>query len=268
MNYQILDNPEKQSFEIIVVDDGSTDNTKEVVESFESVKYIYQENKKQGAARNMGVKESSGDVLAFLGSDTLVQENWIKEVFNFHKEYPDEKAIGVGHITWTPELAKNRFQQWLELSGLMCNFKGLKNYNQTDFWHFYTGNISMKTSFFKQFYFHEDFQAYGWEDVLLGYEMTQKSAKIYYLEYAVAWHDHKLREEDYFPKRMQEIGKSAVLFQEKHPELSVIPHGVKKLIFQILSLNFIIAILKNIKQEWYWYALSKKYFLEGVENSQ
>jgi glycosyltransferase involved in cell wall biosynthesis len=57
--------------EIIVIDDGSTDNSAEVARSFEAVRYAYQPNAGIAAARNHGVRLSSGGLLAFLDADDL-----------------------------------------------------------------------------------------------------------------------------------------------------------------------------------------------------
>ena len=82
--------------EIIVIDDGSTDDTAEVVEAFESerVKYVRQQNAGVSAARNRGVAESSGRLIAFLDADdTWAPSKLEKQI----RRFSDDTAIGLVH---------------------------------------------------------------------------------------------------------------------------------------------------------------------------
>ncbi|MDQ2772418.1 MAG: glycosyltransferase [Bacteroidota bacterium] len=65
--------------QIIVIDDGSTDNTREVVAAFAGVEYYYQPNRGQAAARNAGLRHCRGDYLASLDSDDVWEPGFLAE---------------------------------------------------------------------------------------------------------------------------------------------------------------------------------------------
>ena len=78
-------NQSYSDFEIIVVDDGSTDNTKEVVCQYldSRINYFFQENSGVSAARNTGSKLAKGDYIAFIDSDDIWYKNKIKIQIKF-----------------------------------------------------------------------------------------------------------------------------------------------------------------------------------------
>lgn len=84
-----------KDFELIVVDDGSTDNTKEVVSEYKEVKYVYQENS-GGAARpkNTGIKMAQGEYVAILDSDDEWLPTKLEKQVKFLEEHPEIDVVG------------------------------------------------------------------------------------------------------------------------------------------------------------------------------
>lgn len=70
--------------EVIIIDDGSTDNTSNLVKKVygSRVKYFYQENKGVSAARNLGYQKSKGEYVLFLDSDDIIERNFLKNKIN------------------------------------------------------------------------------------------------------------------------------------------------------------------------------------------
>ena len=84
-------------WELIVVDDGSTDNTKEVIESFskidERINYLYQENSERAIARNNGADHAKFEYLIFLDSDDFFEIDHLKNLATFISENDNELAL-------------------------------------------------------------------------------------------------------------------------------------------------------------------------------
>ncbi|WP_457744438.1 glycosyltransferase family 2 protein [Sulfurimonas sp.] len=75
--------------EIIIVDDGSTDETSQIQKDFPQIKYIYQQNAGVSSARNRGIKSAKNEWIAFLDSDDEWHKEKIKEQTLFHRADPD-----------------------------------------------------------------------------------------------------------------------------------------------------------------------------------
>ncbi len=82
--HQAIDSVLKQhtncKYELIVIDDGSTDNTQNVIETYKNeITYIYQENKGAAAARNNGIKNAKGEYIAFIDSDDIWSDDHLEK---------------------------------------------------------------------------------------------------------------------------------------------------------------------------------------------
>jgi glycosyltransferase involved in cell wall biosynthesis len=87
-------------WELIIVDDGSRDNTREVVAGFADprIRYIYQENKGLPAARNTGIRNAQGQYIAFLDSDDLFLSHKLAEEVAILDGRPDLGLVACGHF--------------------------------------------------------------------------------------------------------------------------------------------------------------------------
>jgi glycosyltransferase involved in cell wall biosynthesis len=86
-------------WELIIVDNNSSDNTKKVIDNFINksslkIKYVFERNQGLSHARNMGIQEASGNIIAFTDDDCIVDRYWITSISKeFHA---DESIVGIG----------------------------------------------------------------------------------------------------------------------------------------------------------------------------
>lgn len=86
------------NFELLVVDDGSTDETEDIISNYPDIKYLKQENSGVASARNLGIKNSTGDYIAFLDSDDeWIPDKLLKQI-NFFDAHPEFEWVHSNEI--------------------------------------------------------------------------------------------------------------------------------------------------------------------------
>lgn len=107
-------NQSYKNIEVIVVNDGSNDNTEYVSTQFELVKYYKTENRGVSHARNYGIKKSTGEYIICLDADDTLKENYIDEVIKYINQY---------------DIVSTNFQMFGESNNFSQIKNGLINYN-------------------------------------------------------------------------------------------------------------------------------------------
>jgi glycosyltransferase involved in cell wall biosynthesis len=210
---------DSELFEIIVSDDGSEDNTRDVVEKFagkSQIEVVYTKQKGSGAsaARNRAISVSRGRILLFINDDTIVSDTAIEEHSKYHNMHPEENYAVLGRVTISPEVPYSIFSS-IHLDAAFQRFDGRK---ELDWRAFITCNLSVKKSFLLKYgLFDESFRVLH-EDIELGERLSRYGLKILYNNRALGYHYHHIREED-FLRSAEQDGQSLAVWLRKSPNL-------------------------------------------------
>ncbi len=190
-------------FEVIVGDDGSSDNTQDVLRRAETsmpYKLIWfaQKNAGPNRVRNRAIKIASAPIVVFLNDDTIATAELLEHHRSFHAAHPEDNVAFLGKVTIDPELPYSPFSK-LHLDSSFAqweNWVGPDGYAVLDWRAFYTCNLSVKKDFLlNNELFDEDIK-YS-DDVELGARLSNHGLKIFYNPLAIGYHRHFITEHDY-----------------------------------------------------------------------
>ncbi len=208
----------KNEFETLIIDDGSTDDTKNIIEKFQknsalNIKYFFQKNQGPGQARNTGIDNSKGDIILFAGDDTILDKFLLSEHNKIHQQTENIAVLGI--ILWDESNEINDFMRFIAPNGPQFHFGNIKNIRDAGFDHFYSSNISVPKKIIGDLRFDPIYIYAAFEDIDFGLSLAKKGVKIFFNKKAIAYHSHFYDPESFY-QRMIKVGKSFVILHSKY----------------------------------------------------
>ena len=226
---QALEKQTKKSDEIIVVDDGSNDKTRNAVKKFSKVRLIEQDHRGPAAARNLGAKNAKGEILLFMDADCKADREWVSEMT---RPFSDKEISGVqGRYKTAQKGLVARFVQ-LEIED---RYDRMRKRKYIDFVGSYSAGY--RRSVFLEFGgFDESFRMASGEDPDISFKISKAGHKIVFSENAVVYHNHVNSLPAYLKQKFWRAYWRVLLYR-KHPgKIASESYTPQTLKLQILAL--------------------------------
>lgn len=228
--------------DVIVVSDGHDTDTATLFASGDSaiaVRFLEIGKSQQGVARNRGVDHARGDLVLFIGDDIFLAPDCCEHHLRAHRAAHSTAVLGF--TTWDPALPITPVMRWLESSGWQFGYEKIRRHAhaalpvavQHSFT--YTSHLSLPTQIARAIRFREDAALYGWEDIEWGLRLAQAGVRLFYEPDARAFHHHPMTLNESL-RRMETIGRSARAMEGINPALRVVPHGWKRIAYELIAL--------------------------------
>jgi len=232
---------DKEQYEIVVVDDCSTIDTRSVLDKYllsnPHIVYVRHEvNKGLAASRNTGIINATGDIVLFLDSDIVPEQSFVKMHLHVHMLFKDEYVAVVSNLRYDERYIRNsnfaKFMNNRYLGNRSVEEKALLDLNDLPPQYFGGGISSVrKDRMISLGMFDMSFVKYGGEDEDMGYRLSQSGVRILYCENARAIH-HDTVSLTRFKAKAIEWKRNAF------PIISVKQHGY----FEKTNLRFLMPI--------------------------
>jgi glycosyltransferase involved in cell wall biosynthesis len=206
-------------FEVIVVDDGSTDGTVAIAaEAFPFIlRYFWHSNQGDAAARNLGARQSQADILVFLDDDILVEAGYLTHLIQAYDMGQNNIVIGTCNL-WLAETTP--FSKSLYASPALDHIHTVM---EVPFRDVYSNNMSLQREAYFKIGMMQGLDFPGssmWCDLDFNYRAYQQGFQFCRSTKAICWHrDHTVSSLDTHKKRVRTAAYRAVVLLQKYPEL-------------------------------------------------
>ena len=209
-------------FEIVIVDDGSEDDTRAVVESFEpylNIRYVRQAHAGMATARTLLVKSAGSPLLGFFDDDDIVAPTCVEEHWKAHQEHPEPDVAVLGYSEWSPDVSVSPLMHYVtDVGRHYVDYPSLRHGQFYDFRCFWGGRSSCKKALLDGSDLFDPQFTFGYEDIELMYRLSKRRpVRVLFNRNAL----HRFMQPmnlDAFLRRTERQGRTAYFFLGKHPD--------------------------------------------------
>lgn len=233
-----------KNFEVIVVDDGSTDETPRLVAQYQEhstldLRFFRQSNSGPARARNVAIAAARSPLILMIGDDIFATSQLVATHLKLHQERPELRVAGLGLTLWEESTQKvTPFMRFLEEGTQFAYPDLIAGQKPTGGAYFYTSNLSAKTALLRRNPFCEKFPGAAFEDLELGHRLAQgEDLELVFMPEALAYHYHPTTFLQAC-RRMRKGGWSAHLLHEMWPGCWPHPAGktaLRRTVRRVLS---------------------------------
>lgn len=208
-------------FEVIVLDDGSTDETASVAKSFESripLRYAYQRNSGLASARNHALFLSAAKIVLLLDDDDVAHPQLLEEHLRIHELYPEDNYAVLGYTELAADIAGDPLMYFATAVGkFLFSYPDIHRGQVLDYSYFWGGRSSCKRRFLLEHGVFNPIFKFGCEDIELAYRLSKSGFRVVYNPSAITTMIRAFTF-DQFCERLIKQGRSNYIFSQLHDD--------------------------------------------------
>lgn len=233
-------------FEVIVVEDGSSEKSDAVCEQYKDrldLKYYFKDNSGPGPSRNYGAERSQGEYLIILDSDVIVPKDYLQTVDDELKASPTEAFGGPdrAHPSFTPiqKAINYSMTSFFTTGGIRGGKKKMDKFYPRSF------NMGIRKDVFQNVGGFDKLR-YG-EDIDLSTRLFKAGCECRLFPEAYVYHKRRVKFSSFF-KQVKHSGEARVMLKRRYPETFKLVH----LLPSAFVIGNIVLVLLAIFHRWWW----------------